>query len=497
MLGISTNYRLIKEEVEDSEDPIKVINGYLSLKNVARFVQRHKSEQQYNPFRTIGRAGDRVRYSHRTRRESKIHPPPSVMHQYEWKPWKEQPEYPESSKTTPQQSLRTKLTRGYPQRDENLRGMGQEHPTVTLNLRSLQNSVGAALQDDPHLAQIVIDCLRQAVRDANKVKRQFQEIVGRFIESLATSTLTISDREFLDHLCIRTKKPTGSSDEPEDIVSSLAQDDTEAPKAANTTESSQICFIGSIARFLYTGNEPHAPLAKRFWNRLKTMGILATNIPPTLSCMQRNGKIDPDISIEINEDISYIENFIALNRISGNSWKIIPISPMEDGFVSFTEYEFGTFFCNHPDLYYLMDAMSKDAFPNDSSWYLTPSGLVLDWMPRADFGILIKRFIAPIGIDTTDLSVRKRGKLGYRGAIKLLSHQEIRNHINTLRSKSFDPRKYSTKGYVLRGSIRTDGHRLQLLGFKLKELLSVKFKRYKKSILPDRQVSVTHLPHRG
>ncbi|KAF9160306.1 hypothetical protein DFQ26_005691, partial [Actinomortierella ambigua] len=43
------------------------------------------------------------------------------------------------------------------------------------------------------------------------------------------------------------------------------------------------------------------------------------------------------------------------------------------------------------------------------------------------------------------------------------------------------------KGYILRGSIKTDGYSIQTLAFKVRELLSVRFKRprYQPEVLPD------------
>ncbi|KAF9150146.1 hypothetical protein DFQ26_001677, partial [Actinomortierella ambigua] len=67
----------------------------------------------------------------------------------------------------------------------------------------------------------------------------------------------------------------------------------------------------------------------------------------------------------------------------------------------------------------------------------------------------------------------------------------IRTHVNSLRTPGFDPRAYTQKGYALRGSIKTDGHRLQVLAFKLRELLSVRYKRYSDDVLPDRLLSTT------
>ncbi|KAF9536414.1 hypothetical protein EC957_011041, partial [Mortierella hygrophila] len=66
---------------------------------------------------------------------------------------------------------------------------------------------------------------------------------------------------------------------------------------------------------------------------------------------------------------------------------------------------------------------------------------------------------------------------------------EIRDHLHPLREGNHVPNKYSSKGHALRGSIRTDGFRLQLLSFKLNDLQSVCFKRLPEVTLPPRLTS--------
>ncbi|KAG0346311.1 hypothetical protein BGZ54_005263, partial [Gamsiella multidivaricata] len=56
--------------------------------------------------------------------------------------------------------------------------------------------------------------------------------------------------------------------------------------------------------------------------------------------------------------------------------------------------------------------------------------------------------------------------------------------------KDFNPKvSYSGKGYALRGSIKTDGFRIQLLAFKLNELNCMKYRRLDADKLPDRLTS--------
>ncbi|KAF9110577.1 hypothetical protein BGX27_006156 [Mortierella sp. AM989] len=70
-----------------------------------------------------------------------------------------------------------------------------------------------------------------------------------------------------------------------------------------------------------------------------------------------------------------------------------------------------------------------------------------------------------------------------------MSVEEMRSHVQSIRAEDFKPTFYTKKGYVLRGSIRTDGFRLQVLAFKLNELHSVKYRRLPADKLPCRLTS--------
>ncbi|KAF9103742.1 hypothetical protein BGX30_009127, partial [Mortierella sp. GBA39] len=70
-----------------------------------------------------------------------------------------------------------------------------------------------------------------------------------------------------------------------------------------------------------------------------------------------------------------------------------------------------------------------------------------------------------------------------------MSAEEMRSHLRRIRQDDFRPKEYTEKGYVLRGSFRTDGFRIQVLGFKMKELHSVKFRQLPLEKLPLRLTS--------
>jgi len=71
-----------------------------------------------------------------------------------------------------------------------------------------------------------------------------------------------------------------------------------------------------------------------------------------------------------------------------------------------------------------------------------------------------------------------------------MSLQGFRDHLRPIRQPTFNPaRDYTAKGFVPRGSIRTDGYRLQILAYKLHELSCIRYKRLPLDQLPLRLTS--------
>ncbi|KAF9170260.1 hypothetical protein BGX20_009212 [Mortierella sp. AD010] len=119
--------------------------------------------------------------------------------------------------------------------------------------------------------------------------------------------------------------------------------------------------------------------------------------------------------------------------------------------------------------------------------------LIRDWLQFETPGVLIQRLIAPVDPRTPTgdhLCGRQKKKAGIAASVEIARPHEIQNHINDLRRNGFDPDIYNKKGYYLRGTIKTDWYNLQL-AYKLKELHSVKYKRYLAELLPDRLTTAT------
>lgn len=180
--------------------------------------------------------------------------------------------------------------------------------------------------------------------------------------------------------------------------------------------------------------------------------------------------------------MSAVENYVLLNKLSQNSQAIAPITESEQPFVGFSEQDLaGFFFKRGGELKErLVELASLDGI-------CTSLADVHDWIGRKEPGFLIKQFIADINPD--NLTSRQRGKAGNRAAFKLLSLDDLRSHLEMLDDPKFQPETYTCKGYVSRGSLRTDGFQLQLLSFKLKELQCVRYKRLPVDRLPPRLTS--------
>ncbi|KAG0355497.1 hypothetical protein BGX24_006641, partial [Mortierella sp. AD032] len=101
-------------------------------------------------------------------------------------------------------------------------------------------------------------------------------------------------------------------------------------------------------------------------------------------------------------------------------------------------------------------------------------------------GLLITRLLTDIGRYSADQRKQLRN---FSRSTFLMPLEEMRSHIQSIRNDNFEPASYTGKGYVLRGSIRTDGFRLQVLAFKLNELHSVKYRRLPAEKLPFRLTS--------
>ncbi|KAF9536415.1 hypothetical protein EC957_011042 [Mortierella hygrophila] len=116
-------------------------------------------------------------------------------------------------------------------------------------------------------------------------------------------------------------------------------------------------------------------------------------------------------TLSIYNNLSAVENFSTLNKLVKNPRRIVPISPQEHGFLSFSERELLVLFCGRQLLQDRIRFWADHTFSTKSSI----DDLKNIWQDTVEPGFLIKSLLADVG--PKNLSARKRGKAGYRGAI--------------------------------------------------------------------------------
>ena len=178
--------------------------------------------------------------------------------------------------------------------------------------------------------------------------------------------------------------------------------------------------------------------------------------------MKENSTLGANVDIRIQNDISAVENFVFLNKLTNNSRRIIPLTTSQQPFVSFSERELAAFFWKRDALKQRLQQLALQ-----DSTHATSIVDIDTWISGKEPGVIIQNFVCAVA--PQGLTSRQRKKAGHRAAVKMFSLDEIRSH--------------------LRGSIRTDGFRVQLLGFKLRELQDVRYRRLDESRLPSRLTS--------
>ncbi|KAF9349185.1 hypothetical protein BGX26_012509 [Mortierella sp. AD094] len=162
----------------------------------------------------------------------------------------------------------------------------------------------------------------------------------------------------------------------------------------------------------------------------KKKGLLPENTPDTLDL-----------------DMTPIENFVTLNRASGNSRRMSPLSSPVTKFISLSELELVRVFWHEKE---------------------------------------IKKLLTDVG--SYAAGERKNMKGWARSTVRM-TKDEMTDHLSMIRDPNFsvqDPDSYTARGYVLRGSIQTNGHRIKVFAFKLNELHCVKYRQLDEDKIPPR-----------
>jgi len=135
----------------------------------------------------------------------------------------------------------------------------------------------------------------------------------------------------------------------------------------------------------------------------------------------------------------------------------------------------------------LKDRLQKLVLETYKDKTIVPSQAdLVDWIAHESTGSVITLMLSHIG-----KGIPRKKARGFVRSASVMDIEKMRSHLQNIQRPDFDPKTYKDKGYVLHGSIRTDGFRLQLLAYKLKELKSVRYKRLRADVLPLRINSTT------
>ncbi|CAO3572041.1 unnamed protein product [Mortierella alpina] len=462
------------------------------------------------------------------------------MVRYKRKPYTQTPESPLEKKTpTPAKKKEAKARKDITAKStkvELTRAMSWEHPTVTLDVGTVSANVGRVLGDSDLIAE-VLRCLQEITRLATDLKRRGQQLLGRYLEHIfAQGELTATDKRLLDYLCPRVTSGT-----KEDLDDDQDKEEDDLAQADDTTK-----FYLTLLIHIYSGNPVVVPTsnpgqppsksaawrAKQFIDRAVELGLLETNDPgATNSTMpypgssllrsvskemsteikrqycqgstelalklekkKTKGLLAPGLPTVINNEITAIENFVILNRADKCSRRIVPLTSFEQPFVSFSEKELGILFWTNSALKEQLRAWVLEDLETAS--FLPAQHDLNRLLQRAAPGDLVTRLLSNVGKDEP-----RHGRRSFKDTTTVMDQEEIAVHIQNLRRAGFNPAEYDGSvvredgevikkcRYVLRGTIRTDGHRLQLLAYKVKELQSVRFRRFPQEMLPPRLTS--------
>ncbi|KAG0288492.1 hypothetical protein BGZ98_004250, partial [Dissophora globulifera] len=427
--------------------------------------------------------------------------------------------------------------------------LGRCHPTSSLEVGTLDTNTKRVFLDNPGLQQEVVECIKEASRLAVDVKREAQRLIGQYLEKLRTridaevakawgqkksgeklseferlearrNALSDKEREILDYLAgeVKPKKSGNDEDDIEGNQDEAGDQDSEEDDIKHTQ------FLRSFMVYLYSRNLPTKTTkiggaVDTFIGILADMDLLnitrtrdelnkrmpftptplvrsvATQLVVELKMMYHRGShllydkicaikkrsgLEDGVDHRIQEDRTAIENYIALNDLIPNRWRIAPLTSSKQAFVSFSEKELASFFWKRP----LLKQRLLDLARLDGTTVTSMVGLDA-WIGGLAPGPIIKNFVCDI--DPTGLSNRRRRRCGHRAAVSIKSLDAIRSHLQMI--KETKPKDYHAKGYLPRGSIRTDGFRVQILAYKVRERQDAHFKRLPQEDLPDRLTS--------
>ncbi|KAG0197548.1 hypothetical protein BGX33_000520, partial [Mortierella sp. NVP41] len=521
-----------------SEEPFVVFNRYNTVDR--------PPEQRPRPHESGSNYKYRQRYAIKTRTHLKKHDAPESMKQYQLKPWKLQPDSPLDPSSNKNGSRPLPKVRDVTNMDKKnlVEAMAWDHPTRTLDLGTINSNATRVLNRSPEqlgspaLVPLIKSSLSRVVRLSLQVKRTCQSAIGQYIEHLALhyigeeeedegddtnkdnekednmkkesdkeddeseggakKDLDSDDRALLNLLCPGfSNKDLANFSKDEMEQEPTAQESMEEVDDSGDKKNLQFQFLISLLIAIHTAKRPTLKGKEvagkttgvpgmpanvcSFIDRAKGFLPEMTKDGTAIEVLKNKGLLPRNARDFIDPKKSAIENFVLLNRVCGSRRCLVPMSSFEDKFVTLSELDLSRIFWQDPFLKARIQSFVVDGF--EAIHYADQVTLpdVVDWLSGAKPGEFITQLLTDIG----GYSAEERRKLrNFSRSTFMMPLEEMRAHLQRIRAESFQPAAYAGRGYVLRGSIRTDGFRLQAIAFKLNELHCVKYRRLRPDKLP-------------
>ncbi|GJJ78535.1 hypothetical protein EMPS_10894 [Entomortierella parvispora] len=149
---------------------------------------------------------------------------------------------------------------------------------------------------------------------------------------------------------------------------------------------------------------------------------------------------------------------------------------------AWTDHQLAQLFWYHADLKSKLQEMVRGDFGGAGLAREPTLEDTKSWVGRQSPGAIVKEFVCRIG--RNNLSRREQKKRGMKAKIIDANTLELETHLQRLGSEDFDPNTYEDKGCYLQGSITTNGTKLHVKVFKIRELNMVKYKRLPSDRMP-------------
>ncbi|KAG0015364.1 hypothetical protein BGZ82_001431, partial [Podila clonocystis] len=321
----------------------------------------------------------RERYAIKTRTRIMKHEPPDILKQYTWKPWTSRPESPRETITSTS-GHKPKVKAPKPPlpvermiKKDLVLALQWEHPTRTLDIGTINANVSRALKvfPAPHQESYlprIKTCLADITRLAARTKRTCQRAIGQYLERLSLQDIDEVDKIILGKLC----PPFSAQDTVEESEGLQENQDLDE---SNDNSNYPLLFFMSLLNAIYSSKSPLStgktgPVVRMFMDRAKdflpqqaqtakypgSSFLRSTAVQLTvefrkhfkngsfdlckkIECLKKKGLLPPDAVDSIDPKKSPVENFITLNRTTGNRRCLVPMSSFGNKFITISELD--------------------------------------------------------------------------------------------------------------------------------------------------------------